>query len=165
MTTETADPTTVAAPTLLSRHVQLETDHFCDCGYNLHGQLVTRDERLKFMIVRCPECGRFHPAGHGVAARSLWLGRFATSMLALWLVGLVVFFLGMGFLLATWPTIFVMENTRMATFTDDGREVIQTIDATTGALRYVLASDGKTAVTNVPVTWRRAPKPLGPMWR
>lgn len=82
----TVDDPVSPAPTIrpLARHPQLETDQFCDCGYNLHGQVVSRDERLGFMVCRCPECGAFHPAGHGTAARSQWLSRLAVGMLIVW---------------------------------------------------------------------------------
>ena len=69
------------------RHAQLETDLFCEqCGYNLHGQIVTRDPRLGFMVCRCPECGRFHPAGHRTTAASLWRSRLAAGLLLLWIL-------------------------------------------------------------------------------
>jgi len=69
----------------LGRFTQLETDLFCEhCGYNLHGQPVNRDERLGILICRCPECGRFHPAGHRTTATSVWLSRFAAAFLGVW---------------------------------------------------------------------------------
>jgi hypothetical protein len=69
----------------LARHTQLETDLFCEhCGYNLHGQPVNRDERLGILVCRCPECGRFHPAGHRTTATSVWLSRFAAALLGFW---------------------------------------------------------------------------------
>ncbi|HLL90072.1 MAG TPA: hypothetical protein VK324_12290 [Tepidisphaeraceae bacterium] len=76
--------TTTAHP--LARHGMIETDLFCDCGYNLHGQRVERDARLDLMLCRCPECGRWHPAGQAVAGRSKWLGRLAVSILAVWVL-------------------------------------------------------------------------------
>src|SRR5687768_7293632 len=120
----------------LEQYVQLETDHFCDCGYNLHGQKVSRDERLDFMVCRCPECGRWHPAGHGVAARSIWLGRFAMSMLVAWVLGLVCFFLGMGFLLATWQAVAVMESTVIGYYTPEGYPVVQEFDRATQTMQW-----------------------------
>ncbi len=86
----------------LQRHLQLETDLFCfGCGYNLHGQVVTHDERLGFLICRCPECGRFHPAAMGVSASRPWLMRLGVSLIASWIltaltiVGFVSFFIGL----------------------------------------------------------------------
>jgi len=63
----------------------LEVDAFCaGCHYNLHGQVVTVDDRLGIAVCRCPECGRFHPAGSGVTTNSVWLRRFATLLLFVW---------------------------------------------------------------------------------
>ena len=65
-------------------HAVIEADQFCDCGYNLHGQTVTRDDRLGFPVVRCPECGAWHPAGHGSTATRAWLRRLAAVLLLVW---------------------------------------------------------------------------------
>src|SRR6185369_4270298 len=76
-----------AAPNPAERPVQLETDAFCvECGYNLHGQPVTRDQRLNLLVARCPECGQHHPAGLGVTATKLWLQRFASLLLFAWIL-------------------------------------------------------------------------------
>jgi hypothetical protein len=77
----------------LERHGQIEVDAFCiGCFYNLHGQVVSIDPRLGFPICRCPECGRYQPAGNGVTSASVWLRRFASILLALWIFinGLIV---------------------------------------------------------------------------
>ncbi len=68
----------------LQRHLTIQSDQFCRCGYNLYGQTVTFDERLGFPVVRCPECGNWHPAGHGSTALRPWLARLAVLALALW---------------------------------------------------------------------------------
>jgi hypothetical protein len=82
----------------LQRHLQLETDFFChQCGYNLHGQIVTRDERLDIMICRCPECGRFHPAAFGVSATRPWLARLGVSIIISWTLTAIAIFLASGF--------------------------------------------------------------------
>lgn len=87
-------PPVSSAPKAVERAVQLETDAFCvECGYNLHGQPVCRDERLNLLIARCPECGQFHPAGTGVTATKLWLQRLASLLLFFWVlivIGVVV---------------------------------------------------------------------------
>jgi hypothetical protein len=78
----------------LERHGQIEVDAFCiGCFYNLHGQVVTIDPRLGFPICRCPECGRFQPAGAGVTSSRVWLRRFASILLFAWVViiGLLTF--------------------------------------------------------------------------
>jgi hypothetical protein len=68
----------------------LETDHFCEaCGYNLHGQIVTRDPRLGILICRCPECGRHHAAGTGTSAARIWLKRLGTFLLVAWVLFVV----------------------------------------------------------------------------
>jgi len=80
----------------LQRHLQLETDLFCHaCGYNLHGQTVTRDERLDILICRCPECGKFHPAEMGVSATRPWMARMGVMLIAVWVLALL-FVLGFG---------------------------------------------------------------------
>src|SRR5437868_3286417 len=72
----------------LQRHLQLETDHFCfGCGYNLHGQVVAMDERLGFLVCRCPECGRFHPGAMGVSATRPWLARLGVMLISLMVLG------------------------------------------------------------------------------
>ena len=80
-------PSDDLTPLPSTRHGQIEVDTFCTgCFYNLHGQVVTIDERLGFPICRCPECGRFHPAGVGVTASSVWVRRWATSGLFVWVM-------------------------------------------------------------------------------
>jgi hypothetical protein len=81
---------------------QVETDTFCEgCGYNLHTQMVVRDERLGILVSRCPECGRFAAAGRVTSASSVWLNRLGTILLVvlvvflLTLFGLCTFFLGL----------------------------------------------------------------------
>jgi hypothetical protein len=81
---------------------QVETDTFCEgCGYNLHTQMVVRDERLGILVSRCPECGRFAAAGRTTSASSVWLNRLGTILLVVWvmflltLFGLCTFFLGL----------------------------------------------------------------------
>jgi hypothetical protein len=84
----------------LQRHLQLETDFFChQCGYNLHGQIVTRDERLDMLVCRCPECGRFHPAGLGVSATRPWLARAGVGLIVGWVMFVLIFLALGGFFL------------------------------------------------------------------
>jgi hypothetical protein len=71
---------------------QVQTDTFCEgCGYNLHTQAVVRDQRLGILVSRCPECGRFAASGRTTSASSVWLNRFGTILLVVW----VVFLLGL----------------------------------------------------------------------
>ena len=84
---ETAPVETQNAPII--GHVQ--ADAFCEgCGYNLHTQAVTRDERLGILICRCPECGRFAAAGNLTPTRQVWLNRLGLGLLIVW----VLFLLG-----------------------------------------------------------------------
>jgi hypothetical protein len=84
MSTDTFDDAPAIANS--AKTGQIETDLFCHgCGYNLHGQVVTADDRLGFMICRCPECGRHHPAGFGTSAASVWLKRLGTILLFVWI--------------------------------------------------------------------------------
>lgn len=77
---------------------KIEADMFCaDCGYNLHMLDVVRDERLGIAIVQCPECGKYHPAGHATGAGRVWLNRLASLLIAAWVLLLVVGVLGLGF--------------------------------------------------------------------
>src|SRR5256885_10210974 len=95
---DTSEPPPAVRP--LERHAQLEVDHFCDaCGYNLHGQDVTRDPHLGVLVCRCPECGKFHPAGAGSTATSIWLSRLATLALFAWVLIVLcgIFWIGVGF--------------------------------------------------------------------
>jgi hypothetical protein len=94
MTTANADQT----PT--PQHVgKIECDMFCaHCGYNLFSLDVTRDDRLGIPIVRCPECGKFHPAGVATGAGRLWLNRLAAFLLASWISFLLVSLLTFAFL-------------------------------------------------------------------
>lgn len=74
-----------AADRPLARFQQMEVDAFCDgCGYNLHGQRVERDPRLDLSVCRCPECGRWHAAGKGTSASSVWLSRLGVFLIAGW---------------------------------------------------------------------------------
>src|SRR3954453_15877769 len=106
------------------RHVRLETDTFCvGCGYNLHSQEVTRDQRLGIFICRCPECGRFHPAGTGITASRPWISRLATAMLVFWvlIVLFAIFWIVMGLGAAEVAHVEQFTYSRMET--TDGREV------------------------------------------
>lgn len=70
----------------------IQTDTFCDCGYNLHTQAVMRDARLGILVCRCPECGRFTPAGQATTATRVWLNRLILLFLGLWMLFIVALF-------------------------------------------------------------------------
>jgi hypothetical protein len=70
----------------MEKHGIIEIDAFCTgCFYNLHGQVVAIDDRLGFPVCRCPECGKYHPAGTGVTAAGVWVRRFAIILLFSWI--------------------------------------------------------------------------------
>jgi hypothetical protein len=116
------DQPTILRP--LERHPQLETDHFCEqCGYNLHGQPVSRDPRTQIVICRCPECGRFAAAGKDGTAGSLWLSRFAATVLVAWcLIAINVLGWG-GFFLGIWPYVYLSSMTSTIQATPLGQRV------------------------------------------
>jgi hypothetical protein len=90
----------------------IETDRYCEhCGYNLRTQPVVREPHTQFLVARCPECGRFHPAAEHTSAGRLWLRRLATLLLFLWIV--VVAHAGAGVLLAqgAWGMLTLEELT------------------------------------------------------
>src|SRR3954471_23163594 len=78
---------------------RIETDVFCGgCHYNLHGLAVACDERLDIAVVRCPECGKFQPAGLATGAGRVWLTRLATFLITFWVVAMVAGMVGLGIL-------------------------------------------------------------------
>jgi hypothetical protein len=57
---------------------QLQGDAYCEgCRYNLRGQVILKDEEADFPVCRCPECGRFHPAGFAIVPLNKWVDRLA----------------------------------------------------------------------------------------
>ncbi len=75
--------------------MHVETDTYCDgCAYNLHGQTVTRDERLGILVCRCPECGKWHAAGRETSATRDWQRRLGVGLLAGWVL-LCLYLFGM----------------------------------------------------------------------
>ena len=104
----------------LQRHLQLETDFFCfQCGYNLHGQIVTRDERLDILVCRCPECGRFHPAAQGVSATRPWLARVGVMLITVWSIWTLAFLALTGFFIGFGPYAH-LESYTVGNYTTDG---------------------------------------------
>jgi hypothetical protein len=78
----------------------IETDAFCEgCGYSLRGQSVRREPVTQLLMSRCPECGRFAPANQMATAARLWLNRFSTFLLWMWLVFVVLVILVEGLIL------------------------------------------------------------------
>jgi hypothetical protein len=94
----------VAAPTPVS---MVETDVFCDCGYNLHAQPVWRDERLELLVCRCPECGRHAAAGRFTGVHSAWLHRLSTTLVVVWVGFLLLTFLFLIGWTGAWPGMHI----------------------------------------------------------
>ena len=121
---EDPDAAPARRPPPLQRHLVIQADQFCACGYNLHGQTVERDERLDLPLVRCPECGRWHPAGHGSTALRPWLARLATLGLALWMLLMAAYAVASGGVLIGMQFFFLEMNTAYALLdVGSGREV------------------------------------------
>ena len=68
------------------RRGQAGSDYFCDrCGYNLHGQWARVEPTTQVMMLRCPECGAFHPAVGASTVARLWVDRLGRAALVTWL--------------------------------------------------------------------------------
>ncbi len=75
----------------------VEIDRFCShCGYNLRTQPVSRDDRTRLLVTRCPECGGFEAASGTVTAASPWLNRLATLGLLIWILALLWAMIGLS---------------------------------------------------------------------
>ena len=155
------EPVKLPPLTPLQRHQQLEVDAFCPhCGYNLHGQPVTRDERLGIFVCRCPECGRFHPAGAGASAASAWGARLASALLVFWVLFVLhaVFWICMG--VGGVAVLHLETFSYRRLLAADGREVLYgPLPAPGGGSTYGVVYKGTTqpAAVNKAV---RTPRPL-----
>jgi hypothetical protein len=70
----------------------IQTDMFCPgCGYNLFTQEVVRDANLGILVCRCPECGKYSPAGLATDASARW--KQAQASLVILIRVLVVLYL------------------------------------------------------------------------
>lgn len=81
----------------------VESDAFCDCGYNLHGQKIWRDERLSILICRCPECGRHAAAGRFTGIHAAWLHRLSMGLILSWVLFLAGLFIFLTLFCGIWP--------------------------------------------------------------
>jgi len=129
--------------TPLERHLLIQADQFCGCGYNLHGQRVAFDERLDIPIARCPECGKWHAAGHGSTAGRSWLARLGSIALFAWCLFILlaisatlalVFGVTMGVTVGDTVAIAVME---------DGRQIVDSTDATGNPIAAQVVGTGQ----------------------
>ncbi len=98
------------------KHAVIETDLFCDCGYNLHGQRTGLDDRLGFVTVRCPECGKWHPANQKSTANYVWLRRFAAFILLCWVLFLLGIFVAVTFAATGFAMAHTHEFSKTAVF-------------------------------------------------
>jgi hypothetical protein len=86
------EPASIASqPSLDFEHwpsvTQVQTDRFChNCGYNLHTQAIRREPRTQVLMIRCPECGTFHPASELGTRLAIWLRRLASVSIVLWVL-------------------------------------------------------------------------------
>ncbi len=69
-------------------------DRLCTkCSYNLVGQLIFREEHYQLLVVRCPECGATAPTQE-YPQLGRWANRWAALVAGLWLLVLMVLFVG-----------------------------------------------------------------------
>jgi hypothetical protein len=144
MTDTLTEPLPPLRPTEKSAYI--ETDTFCvECGYNLHTQPVTRDERLGIFVCRCPECGRFHPAGTGMTAQKVWLSRFATALLVFWVLVVLTVIVLIGFGFGGLQVGHLETFTYRKLVTADGRDAQwKQITAKGGGTSYQVVAKGTT---------------------
>jgi len=156
-------------PVPLQRQGRIETDTFCEhCGYNLHSQPVTLDERLGIRVARCPECGHFIAAGRATSAASLWLSRVATLALAFWVLVILFAIVWLCIGLGAVQVVHVEEFSHHRMVADDGREVVWTnvpgagsmsvYKGTTqpaGAVRHVRVAGMRPVQNAQDAKWRR----------
>lgn len=85
MPDHTTNPST-AAQTILA-------DRACTgCGFNLLGQIVTKEEHYNLAIAKCPECGTV-AALQSYPTMSHWVNRFRALIAAVWMLALLFAFM------------------------------------------------------------------------
>lgn len=132
----------------LERYAVIEADQFCTCGYNLHGQRIGRDERLGFMVVRCPECGAWHPAGHGSTATRVWLRRLAGVLLVIWGLGLLAGGLAIAGALVGFHFGVTMSDTVGVMIERSSDRVVQYGNDADGTFGYMYVDTGEFMAAN-----------------
>ncbi|MFT5423633.1 MAG: hypothetical protein ACI89L_001414 [Phycisphaerales bacterium] len=97
--TQNARPDKPDKPELLG-HIQ--ADRPCaGCGFNLFGQVITRDEHYHMPIARCPECGQV-AALQEYPGLGVWARRWSAMIAAAWLL-LVVAYLAFTLVMVSVP--------------------------------------------------------------
>jgi hypothetical protein len=81
------DPAVREEPTAAGERVGvIDGDRLCTgCGFNLHGQTITREPHYSALIVRCPECG-MAAALQEYPLLGRWVKRLALLVAATWLL-------------------------------------------------------------------------------
>lgn len=83
-------------------HVQ--GDRLCTgCGRNLVGEPVRQDPVTQALVCQCPQCGRVEPMIQISVHAQLWLYRYASIVLAMWVTLIVAGFAGLTLLQAAVP--------------------------------------------------------------
>jgi hypothetical protein len=68
----------------------VELDRFCEgCGYNLRTLPVHREPSTGIPVVRCTECGRYHPGNDSSTAMRPWQRRLSAVLLGAWVVSVI----------------------------------------------------------------------------
>jgi hypothetical protein len=149
----------------LEKHARIEADLFCDsCAYNLYSQRVERDERLGILVVRCPECGRFQPAGVASNAQRVWLSRFSSILIALWCLFLLIFIGLVGLALGGLQVGMVEGMTRGDWVSQDSVNMYRQWDAQSQQMVWYSAETQKPIDGPAP-TWKRILRPASELWR
>ncbi len=144
----------------LERHLLIQADQFCTCGYNLHSQRVTYDERLDFPVVRCPECGKWHPAGHGSTALRPWLARLATVGLAIWIGVLLLIGAAIAGTLIGMQFGYMFLDVTHAYIDPATRRAIDQRIGDDGTWQWVYLDTGETADTTMIVRFEMVAVPI-----
>lgn len=149
----------------LEAHARIEADLFCDqCGYNLYTQAVRRDERLGILIVRCPECGRFQPAGVASNAQKLWLSRFSSILIAFWCLFLLAIIVLGGMGLGGLQVAHVESLTSSEYIAPGGVNAYRQWDAQAQKVIWYSSETGKPIEGQTP-EWRRTFLPMADVFR
>ncbi|GMV26675.1 MAG: hypothetical protein AMXMBFR58_27060 [Phycisphaerae bacterium] len=112
------------------------------CGFNLHGQIITREPHYGLLIVRCPECSAVAPLQEypSLGRWSVRLSRLAAAVFVLAVIGA---FAGTSIMMAGIATIYresaVREVARRIATEHRDYQNAQTAAGTTGATRGVFA--------------------------
>lgn len=117
-------------------------DRCCiSCGFNLHGQPILREPVYQMLIVRCPECATC-VAIQEYPALGVWARRWASALVAAWIVGILVLVLASSIIVNaissamvdSASTTYGKEISREFLGTEAGREHVTTRYGGAGAV-------------------------------